>query len=182
MSKILKFEQHGWLSAEEMAERDEISVRTVYRRLKRGELESKETSEGTLYRTRAADTETGSTDSLLTATDTSDVTDSTDIATDTAHKTAQHAAHRPTDSTDTDSLLTATDTPNVGASITEMLVERLEQANRERGRVERELEEVLKVAAQALDERDALSAELDQWQSFALQAVEEIEHLRQKEC
>jgi len=181
MSKILKFEQHGWLSAEEMAERDEISVRTVYRRLKRGELESKETPEGTIYRTRAADTEAGSTDSLLTATDTPAVTDSTDIATDTAAKTAQHAAHRAADTTDTDSLLTATDTPNVSA-VVEMLVERLEKACAERGRVERELEEALEVAAQALDERYALIAELDEWQSFALQAVEEIEHLRQKEC
>jgi len=177
MSRILKFEQRGWLSAKEMAERNDISVRTVYRRLKRGELESKETPEGTFYRTRAADTETGPTDSLLTATDTAAVTDSTDIATDTAAKTAQHAAHRPTDSTDTDSLLTATDTPNVSA-VVEMLVERLEKACAERGRIERELEEALDVAAQALDERDALNAELGRWQAFALQAVEEVERLR----
>jgi len=177
MSKVLKFEQRGWLSAEEMAERDEISIRTVYRRLKRGELESKETPEGTRYRKQTGDTENGPTDSLLTAGDTDAVTDSTDSATDTAAKPAPHVAHPSTDSTDTDSRLTATDTPDVSA-VVEVLVSRLERACAERGRAEQKLEEALEVAARALDERDDLLAELARWQAFALQAVEEVERLR----
>lgn len=178
MSKVLKFEQRGWLTAEEMAERDEISVRTVYRRLKRGELEAKETPEGTRYRKQTGDTENSSTDSLLTAGDTEAVTDSTDTGTDTAAKPARHAAHPATDSTDTDSRLTATDTPDVSA-VVEVLVSQLEKACAERGRAEQKLEEALEVAAQALDERDELLAELVQWQTFALQAVEEVERLRE---
>ena len=159
-----------------MAERDSISLRTVYRRLKRGELESRDTSDGVRYRKPAGDTTSGSTDSLLTAGDTAAVTDSTDSATDTAAKPAQRAVHPSTDTTDTDSLLTATDTPAVSALV-EVLVSRLEKACAERGRVEQKLEEALEVAARALDERDDLLAELAQWQAFALQAVEEVERL-----
>jgi|AntDeeMinimDraft_5_1070356.scaffolds.fasta_scaffold06380_4 hypothetical protein len=178
MSKVLKFEQRGWLTAEEMAERDSISLRTVYRRLKRGELESRDTPDGVRYRKPAGDTTSRSTDSLLTAADTAAVTDSTDSATDTATKPAQSAAHPSADTTDTDSLLTAGDTPAVSA-VVEVLVGRLEKACGERGRMERELEDALEVAGQALDERDELLAELARWQALALQAVEEVERLRQ---
>lgn len=159
MSKVLKFEQRGWLTAEEMAERDSISLRTVYRRLKRGELESRNTPEGVRYRKPAGDTAA--------------VTDSTDRAT----KSAQRAAYPLTDSTDTDTLLAATDISAV-STVVEVLVGRLEKVCDERGRMEFELEEALKVADQALDERDELLAELVQWQAFALQTVEIIEGLR----
>jgi predicted DNA-binding transcriptional regulator YafY len=46
--KVVELQQ--WYTADELAEREGVSTRTIYRRLKRGTVEKQETPEGTRYR------------------------------------------------------------------------------------------------------------------------------------
>jgi predicted DNA-binding transcriptional regulator YafY len=68
---VIRLEGTEWYSAQELADRLDVSVRTIYRRLERGQIEKRETPRGTVYRLR----ENASTDS-------SDVTH-TDASSDT---------------------------------------------------------------------------------------------------
>jgi DNA repair exonuclease SbcCD ATPase subunit len=48
---VIRLEGTEWYSAEELANRLDVSVRTIYRRLERGGVEKRETPRGTVYRT-----------------------------------------------------------------------------------------------------------------------------------
>lgn len=49
---IVRLEDSEWYSAQELADRLDISVRTVYRRLERGQIDKRETPRGTVYRAK----------------------------------------------------------------------------------------------------------------------------------
>ena len=155
MSNVIALHDRGWMTAAELAKAEGVSTRTIYRRLERGEVEAKETEAGKLYRVTPTDS----------TTDTADVTDSHDTATDTADSAPLPEQRRPvatTDTADTDTDRGRHDTATVTAVTA--LVERLEASAVERGRLEAEL--------------DRLAAELTEWQTFAVAAVEEVERLR----
>lgn len=69
-------ELRQWYTVDELADREGVSTRTIYRRLKRGDVEKRETDDGTRYRpaTDSTDNEGVSTDSHDAV---SDVTTST---------------------------------------------------------------------------------------------------------
>ena len=81
---IIRFDRDDLLTAEDLADRLDCSVRTVYRKLKRGEVDAVETSEGTRYLLTPTDTD-------RPATDTNSVGDITDSATDTQRTPAPQA-------------------------------------------------------------------------------------------
>ncbi|MGM0556126.1 MAG: hypothetical protein ACQEVA_07090 [Myxococcota bacterium] len=47
---VVRLEGTEWYSAEELANRLDVSVRTIYRRLERGRIDKRETPRGTVYR------------------------------------------------------------------------------------------------------------------------------------
>lgn len=49
---IVRLEDSEWYSARELADRLDVSVRTIYRRLERGQIDKRETPRGTVYRVR----------------------------------------------------------------------------------------------------------------------------------
>lgn len=49
-ARVIRLGGREWFSAQELADRLGVSVRTVYRRLERGEIEKRETPQGTVYR------------------------------------------------------------------------------------------------------------------------------------
>lgn len=49
---IVRLEDSEWYSAEDLADRLDVSVRTIYRRLERGQIDKRETPRGTVYRVR----------------------------------------------------------------------------------------------------------------------------------
>lgn len=73
--KVVDFRQ--WYTVDELAEREGVSTRTIYRRLERGDVEKRETPEGTRYRPttgeESTDTSGVSGDSHDTGTDVSGV-------------------------------------------------------------------------------------------------------------
>ena len=143
-----------WFTIEELAERQGISTRTVYRRLKAGAVEARETEEGTRYRLTPTDT----TDS---PTDSDRVTDSHDTPTDSPTDTLEALTGSPDRRTDTTDRTLVTDTTDT-ALVT--LCHRLEALATDKGRLQAELAR--------------LTEELAEWQAFALTAVEEVERLR----
>ena len=58
MGNIVSIEGRGWFTAEELAERNDVSTRTIYNRLKRGEVEKRETESGARYRLKSTERET----------------------------------------------------------------------------------------------------------------------------
>jgi excisionase family DNA binding protein len=140
-----------WFTIEELAERQGISTRTVYRRLKAGTVEARETEEGTRYRLTPTDR----------ATDSDRVTDSHDTPTDSPTDTLEALTGSPDRRTDTTDRTLVTDTTDT-ALVT--LCHRLEALATDKGRLQAE--------------RDQLAAELAEWKRFALEAVEEVERLR----
>lgn len=66
---------HQWHTVDDLADLEGVSTRTIYRRLKRGDVEKRETSEGTRYRIAPDGTDSAgvSTDSHDTPTDVSSV-------------------------------------------------------------------------------------------------------------
>ena len=155
MSNVIALNNRGWTTAAELANALNVSTRTIYRRVNRGEIEARETDNGTRYRLTP-------TDGADSRTDTGADTDSHDRATDTgadSPKAQQSRAVAPTDTADTD-----TDKGRHDTAIVTALIDRLETGAVERGRLEAE--------------RDRLAAELEEWQAFALEAVEAVERLR----
>ena len=87
---VLKLRQ--WHTVDELAEREGVSTRTIYRRLKRGDVEKRETPEGARYRlasesSGSTDTAGVSADSHDTAGDVSRVSGPKENATDTTDST-----------------------------------------------------------------------------------------------
>jgi len=81
-------ELRQWYTVDELADLEGVSTRTIYRRLKRGDVERRETSEGIRYRVaseaaESADTTGVTTDSHDTVGDVSSVSGSKEGATDT---------------------------------------------------------------------------------------------------
>lgn len=79
MSKDTVVELHQWHTADELADLEDVSTRTIYRKLERGEVEKKQTSEGTRYRvssTDMADSHDTDTDSVCVSNQEDKTTDS----------------------------------------------------------------------------------------------------------
>lgn len=57
MNNVVSIEERGWLTAEALADREGVSTRTIYNRLKRGEVEKRETESGARYRLKLEATE-----------------------------------------------------------------------------------------------------------------------------
>ena len=137
-----------WFTIEELAAREGVSTRTVYRRLKAGTVEARETEEGTRYRLTPTDT----TDS---PTDSDRVTDSHDTATDSPTDTLEALTGSPDRRTDT------TDTALV------TLCHRLEALATDKGRLQAELARLTEELAEwqafaltAVEEVERLRGEL----------------------
>lgn len=160
-TNVIPFDHSNWYTAGELADRLDVSKRTIYRKAKRGEVQKRETADGVRYRVTPTDT----TDST---TDAGDVTDSHDTSLtpgDTRINRSPQAPEPATDSTDTDTSptsLTSLTSPTVTA--VGALADRLAAEASERGRLEAE--------------RDRLASELDEWRELAADAVGEVERLR----
>jgi hypothetical protein len=48
--KIISLEDRGWFTVEELAKKEGVSTRTIYNRLKRGDVEKRDTDQGARYR------------------------------------------------------------------------------------------------------------------------------------
>jgi excisionase family DNA binding protein len=85
--KVVELRQ--WYTVDELAEREGVSTRTIYRRLKRGDIEKRETEDGTRYRpaTETTDKGTDTADSHDTVTDVSSVSSSKDEGADSGVST-----------------------------------------------------------------------------------------------
>ena len=157
-TNVIPFDHSNWYTAGELADRLDVSKRTIYRKAKRGEVQKRETADGVRYRVTPTDT----TDS---ATDAGDVTDSHDTSLtpgDTRINRSPQAPEPATDSTDTDTSPTSLTSPAVSGVA--VLADRLAAEASERGRLEAE--------------RDRLASELDEWRELAADAVGEVERLR----
>lgn len=58
MTNVISIEGRGWFTAAELAEREGVSTRTIYNRLKRGEVEKRDTEAGTRYRLKPDEAKT----------------------------------------------------------------------------------------------------------------------------
>ena len=126
-------ELHQWYTVDELAEREGVSTRTIYRRLKRGDVEKRETEDGTRYRPATKTTDNGT-----------DATDSHDTVTDVS--SVSRSKGDGTDSTDRSGVSTDVTTDVSGVSELVALVreqhERIVELERENARLEADLEDL----------------------------------------
>ena len=158
-TNIIHLENTEWFTASELADRLDVSKRTVYRKAKRGEVEKRETADGVRYRlasTDGADTDTDTTDDA-------DCHDTSPTPGDTRINRTPQPAEPTTDTDDTDTSPTSVTSPAVSGVAA--LADRLAEESRQRGRLEAE--------------RDRLADDLEEWREFAADAVGEVERLRQ---
>jgi len=109
---VVAFRQ--WHTAADLAELEGVSERTIYRRLARGDVEKRETSDGTRYRLAGTD----STDSHDTDTDSRSVSNSRGAGTDTPV------------STDTESVSSVSEWTSLVGELTDRIAELERQVGR----------------------------------------------------
>lgn len=134
-------ELRQWHTAAELADRLDVSQRTVYRRLKRGTVEKRATPEGTRY--RVATTPADGTDTSAVSTDSHD----TDTDTD-----AVSSPRESTDSTDTSAV------SNLSVGDTSAVSELVELVREQGDRIARLERKVGGLEADNARLRDALEA------------------------
>ena len=159
MTNIIPLDEQQWYTAGELAERLDVSKRTVYRKAKRGEVQKRETADGVRYRVAPTD----GTDSATDSTDAAGCHDTSPTPGDTRINRTPHAPDPATDTGDTDTSPTSVTSPAVSGVAA--LADRLAEEAAARGRLEAE--------------RDRLADGLDEWRELAADAVGEVERLRE---
>lgn len=165
---VVELHDRSWHTADALAEREDVSTRTIYRWLERGDVEKRETEDGTRYRLAPESGESKGTDTDCVSDDTP-ATEGTSVGDD--HDTGDH------------------DTPDVSAFLEEIaerdarigeleheagtLAGKLEAAEDENERLRSELEE-------ARDEIEQLRCEVARLQEARRRDREELERLRQQ--
>ena len=158
-TNIIPLDNNEWFTAGELADRLDVSKRTVYRKAKRDEVEKRETADGVRYRVTPTDTGDTATDS----TDAAGCHDTSPTPGDTAINRTPQAGASATDTGDTDTSPTSVTSPAVSGVAA--LADRLADEAAARGRLEAE--------------RDRLTDALGEWQQLAADAVGEVERLRE---
>ena len=151
-TNIIPLDEQQWYTAGELADRLDVSKRTVYRKAKRGEVQKRETADGVRYRVTPTD-----------STDTAGCHDTSPTPGDTRINRTPQAPDPATDTGDTDTSPTSVTSPAVSGVAA--LADRLAEEAAARGRLEAE--------------RDRLADALDEWRELAADAVGEVERLRE---
>jgi dynactin complex subunit len=151
---VVELHDRGWHTADALAEREDVSTRTIYRWLDRGDVEKRETEDGTRYRLAPESGESESTDTDCVSDDTPS-TEGTSVGDD--HDTGDH------------------DTGDVSA-----FLEEIAERDARIGELEHEAGTLAGKLEAAEDENERLRCEIARLQEARRRDREELERLRKQ--